>query len=257
MPSDEATFRNNQGISLLQEARYGAAIKELFAGLNLVKQLLAENNHHATCNDDDANYDDEEGEAMETQEDSEEDPSRSLVDHDDLCFVPSQTPSRNAAKGELFAFQCPLLVQAPPPTSTSTDRPHTYHVKLSFVLLYNLALAHHLSALESDVPSNKKLRKALSLYELAYTVQVTEDMPLTIVQTMAIVNNLGHVHALLGSIDQSEHCFQHLLSTILMVNDCAGGMQGQETTIVPHMDGFVSNVLNLMLEHGTPSAPAA
>jgi hypothetical protein len=79
--------------------------------------------------------------------------------------------------------------------------------------LYNLALCHHLSALstsESSAASEKKLQRALSLYELAYTITMTEDIQPTVLQTIAIVNNNGHIHDMLNNVEISRQCFENI-----------------------------------------------
>ena len=126
---------------------------------------------------------------------------------------------------------------------------YAFFVKLSFIQLYNLALTHHLCALSRPNPE-PFLRKALSLYELAYTIHVSEDVELTILQSMAIVNNLGQLHSKLNDFEKSQQCFENLLTTLMFVKDC--GEQDSQ-----HMlDGFLSNVMSLILCSPKP-APAA
>jgi hypothetical protein len=103
--------------------------------------------------------------------------------------------------------------------------------------LYNLALCHHLHALNSKDGTKAKLEKALALYELAYTLLFTEDTQATVFQQMAIINNIGHIHAILQNVECSRQCFENLLSTIMCVKDC-----GEEDEMVD-IDGFLWNAL--------------
>lgn len=144
-----------------------------------------------------------------------------------------------------FVFKEPIMV-----LPQSLIQPgYTFYVKLSFIQLYNLALSHHLCALSKTNPE-PFLRKALALYELAYTIHVSEDIELTILQSMAIVNNLGHLHKELDDLDKSRQCFENLLTTLMFVKDC--GEQDSN-----HMlDGFLSNVMPLILVGSKPAAAA-
>jgi tetratricopeptide (TPR) repeat protein len=145
---------------------------------------------------------------------------------------------------EPFTFRSPIYI----PSYATDHTSFTYYVDSSFMLLYNLALTHHLSALSGN-NSQKRLRKALSLYELAYTIQMTEDIQLTFLQSMAIANNLGQIHTALGDEEKSRQCFQHLLSSIMFLNESG------DRDSVEQMDGFIANIMPLILMGS--SAPAA
>lgn len=212
---------NRSGIEHLEASNYDGAIRDFSKGLGMVKQVLAlhedqdEMDCHATC-----------------------------PQHEECFYFAHRClPQHSSGKGP-FIFCSPIVVSEQSDELTSFQ----FYVHMSYVLLYNLALSHHLSGLGNG--SLKRLQKAQSLYELAYTVQMTEELQLSVMQTMAIVNNLGHLHTILGSEEKSEQCFQHLLSTIMFVNDCG------EQEAVQQMEGFIANVMPLILKQ-TASAPAA
>jgi hypothetical protein len=66
---------------------------------------------------------------------------------------------------------------------------------------------------------------------------------------MAIANNLGQIHTALGDEEKSRQCFQHLLSSIMFLN------QSGDRDSVEQMDGFIANIMPLILMGS--SAPAA
>jgi tetratricopeptide (TPR) repeat protein len=125
-------------------------------------------------------------------------------------------------------------------------------VEASIAIMFNLALAHHLNALYC--PSNRTastLEQAIALYELAYTVHMQEDVELSIEFTMAIINNLGHIHRLLGDEEKASQCFRHLLSTILFLRSYGGGHSDSNCC---HTDTFVYSVSYLILRDVTAAA---
>jgi len=124
---------------------------------------------------------------------------------------------------------------------------------ISYVVLYNLALAYHLkAAFETNHTLQRSiLRKALTLYEHAHHVLKNQDFDLTLTHTMALTCNLGHIHHLLGDSHKAKLCFQHLLSTLLYVVDSGEALKINGGKL----DGFFRNVMPLVSR--TPSAPAA
>jgi hypothetical protein len=93
----------------------------------------------------------------------------------------------------------------------------------------------------------KKLRKALLLYELAYAVLSTEDIQATVFHQMAIVNNIGQIHAILQNVECSRRTFDDLLSIIMLVKDqqvmLVKDQEVSEEDYGQDMDGFLSNTL--------------
>lgn len=133
--------------------------------------------------------------------------------------------------------------------------------ELSVVLMFNLALSHHLRAI-SSVGSNSKscessnqiFKQAVSLYELAYEVQMQEDVELSVECTMAIVNNLGHIHRRLGNQEKSTKCFSHLLSTLLFVHSSTRDEAEDMQLSLASTEGFVQSVSHLILKKQVAAA---
>jgi hypothetical protein len=127
-------------------------------------------------------------------------------------------------------------------------------VTLSLIITFNLALAHHLSALSTFTGSQKSkkcketFQKILHLYELAYRWQIEleedrlkkqriqdqqqlqdsyqllppslqlEASPVSSLRfNMIISNNLGQIHQLVKNEAKHRRCLEHLLATIMFV----------------------------------------
>jgi tetratricopeptide (TPR) repeat protein len=227
----EAKCLNNEGIHYINKGNYEEAMKLISKGLSLVKQVLLVQDRPTKTDSYNMNMDENETLPCEFLELDPEDPSAALIE---------------ASRGNKpFIFSSPIYVPSDVNQAVTLQNLGT----LSFILLYNLALTHHLSAIDGQL-CLKKLQKALSLYELAYTLQMTEDIELSMLQTMAIVNNLGQIHTALGNQDQSQSCFEHLLSTIMLLKDYG------DRESVDSLDGFILNCMPLILV-GEASAPAA
>lgn len=122
---------------------------------------------------------------------------------------------------------------------------------LSYVILYNLALSYHLRAMDEEEENLQVacLEKALTLYEHAHHILSSQEIDVSLLHTMAIASNLGHIHHVIGDERRAEMCFQHLLSTILYIVDCGEGGK------IECLDGFFRNVMPLICQPS--SAPAA
>ena len=137
----------------------------------------------------------------------------------------------------------------------------------STIIIFNLALAFHLSALgittatssssSSNCHNNNKnkalarLTKALKLYELALTLQEQEKIQGNALFTLATVNNMGVIQRSIGESDkQARDYFEFLLSNLLPMFAGIG-----KEDIFP-LTAFFSNAINV-LNSRSHSAPAA
>lgn len=233
-----ATSLNNEGISQLEANNFEAATASFSRGLSMVKRTLASNNWENKSSGplNASQVPVEDNFACQFHKLQGNVSTMDFEENDDQDVISAEVG---------FVFQEPIMVLPRSLESTS----YADLVKLSFIQLYNLALSHHLCALKRSNPE-PVLRKALALYELAYTIHISEDVELTVLQSMAIVNNLGHLHKQLNNIEKSQQCFENLLTTLMFVKDC--GEQDSHKVL----DGFLSNVMSLIL-CGSKPAPAA
>ena len=87
------------------------------------------------------------------------------------------------------------------------------------ILVFNLALAYHLQAIEGSAEKNPcGIRKARSLYELALGMQVESGIVLlNVSQTLAIINNCGQIYRLLKRKRRAENTMRSFAKKIAMV----------------------------------------
>jgi tetratricopeptide (TPR) repeat protein len=161
-----------------------------------------------------------------------------------------------------FVYRRPILVN-----KQCIEEMHDMGITLSLILIFNLALAHHLNVIDtssssSSMKSNnlKALHQALQLYELAYQLHVdyiqqsesgsesessyNDQYNRSIGSLrfiMIVSNNLGEIHRAAGNIEKHTLCLQHLLSAIMyMVDSNLVVLDSKE------MDGFYQNVSPVM-----------
>jgi hypothetical protein len=173
-------------------------------------------------------------------------PLCSFLSTDSSCFLKSV---RNDSQHTIF--RSPIFLNQPLPLTNSL-----FYEKISYVIVYNLALAYHLKAMTSQLSRRMifiTFERALRQYENALCVLMgSPEIDFSILHTLAIVCNLGHLHCVLGNKERSDLCYQNLLSTMIYLVD-GGEVDTIEGTIP--LDGFFSNVMPLI--SNMSSAPAA
>lgn len=113
-------------------------------------------------------------------------------------------------------------------------------------IIFNIALAHHLSAIYGDGVGGRRvfLSKACALYSVAYNGAIQEGASSLL--TLASLNNLGHTYRALGNHLMADQCFRHLLSALLFLGSNGGTNFWEE---------FLESVWYLIPnEHGAPAA---
>lgn len=197
----------------------------------------------------------------------------------DQCIRQARLPAVLSIVSPLDAF----MASAPPAThqcySEDSDKPETYNlihrraiqlppclsndyysrVVVSVAIIFNLALAHHLFALEQAPGSSKSetmLRKALKFYECSFIIlraQHHAKTPKGSLLLMATINSSGHIHIILGEEEHAGTCFRNLFSTLT----CLGYRGGQEEGgHGPALEVFFRTTSQYLVRDG-PSCPAA
>ncbi|KAG7348765.1 tetratricopeptide repeat protein [Nitzschia inconspicua] len=142
--------------------------------------------------------------------------------------------------------------------------------KVSTMLIFNSALAHHTMALQLEDNLTKRrdcLSKARDLYNLAYSIPQREqeheiiDPSLFPLFVQSILNNLGKCYAFLDDTENSVECFELLLESIcLFQQDCGGdssSVELEDNFCKDHFSTlFFNNTLFLILKD-PGVAPAA
>jgi hypothetical protein len=94
-------------------------------------------------------------------------------------------------------------------TESGVTRSFCHH--MSGIFLYNIGLAHHLEALQRG--NSQLLAKALDFYSMAHlAIRADQTTPLEIqaqllnLGELAIVNNIGHIHAYFRNLEATRLC---------------------------------------------------
>lgn len=135
-----------------------------------------------------------------------------------------------------FIYSQPLRI---PPHSLN----HPMGASFSLLVTFNLALAHHLSAIQEvdEEYRRRTITKSLKLYELAYKCQ-TEKGVNSLTFAMIMANNVGEIHRVSKNQQKHEKCLQNLLETMMYMIVVNYGETGVE------MDGFFKNTSSLILQ---------
>lgn len=257
-----AASMNNQGIQLMESGNFFQAISIFNRSVSILNQALA-------CGDNESCVDGS-SDCFGCNPDSGQVENRLTP----LCpfrkLHQELSPSTRSEKDEVFdynnarfVFKNPILVPSSLVMGLTCCKMHL--VKLSFIQLYNLGVAHHLFATSSSSEAASKrqcLQKALSLYELSYNIQLMENdyIQLSALQVLALVNNIAQIHAALDHVDDVQQSLQTLLGTLILVqhkNNSNNSCEEDENNDRDEFDGFWANVQSLIFRKGSPPAPAA
>jgi tetratricopeptide (TPR) repeat protein len=172
----------------------------------------------------------------------------------DSCMVRTRPEINDRSNGDIdvdkqdsgyYIYRTPMQV-----SSTMKVSSYEESVIMSVMIMFNLALAHHLSGLDEGCEhSHSQLQKAVKLYEYAYNMQRDEHLVNNTFFTMATLNNLGQIYQTMKASDIAEKFFQQLLSTLMFVVDCREG-RGKFSGL----EGFFQNTTHLVLHLGPAKA---
>ncbi len=157
--------------------------------------------------------------------------------------APSVYPSRQGLNNDDklnsnsgFIYGKPICI--PSSYADNTEFRHS-DVLLSSIVIFNLALTHHISAImqyhevqqQTQTPQGivafkrrlSILKKAAKLYELAIQLQEEHaaiDGPESCSKLffLSCINNLGNTFRLLGDLPSSDKIYQHLLTMLIYLN---------------------------------------
>jgi tetratricopeptide (TPR) repeat protein len=138
--------------------------------------------------------------------------------------VPDDTMTGDDDSSEDYIYRKPITIAV----TSAINAGYDIHVTLSAIIIFNLALAHHLSGMFLKYDANRNsenLEKAVTLYSLALQVVVAEQRRLASDVTMfllAIFNNIGHIHKTLGETKVANSFFERMLITLLYLSECQG-----------------------------------
>ena len=199
---------SNRGVELMTRGEFSPALQALTASLSHIKKSLQE---AATVSSS----------AAETVISSQPSSSQLSTTSVEILHLPlnvSLEQHRDVSQG---IHASATVIQVIPKDSSSPLGVVTNEMcnSISSIVIYNLALLHHLIGISSSITTTQRggaLTKAVRLYEHSYRLHMNDQcsVPDTL-RAMSILNNLAHVNSLLNETDKADLCWQKLLSLLL------------------------------------------
>jgi hypothetical protein len=156
-------------------------------------------------------------------------------------FKKQHQPVSSASCDEGFIYRNPIRV-----IPDASEHGHRMGMTLPMIVIFNLALAQHLKAIQEKETTKHRLQNVMQLYEMAYRWQLEEhgaSLLASLRFTMVISNNLGEIHRAVNNHTKHEMCLQHLLSTMMFAVDSL-----HENDHSLDLDGFLRNASRLILQ---------
>jgi hypothetical protein len=122
---------------------------------------------------------------------------------------------------------------------------------MSAIMLYNMALTYHSSAVRTG--TTRKLHRALKLYRMSFRVlQENSDISCDMVDLLllALINNMGFIYSHFYDWDEMKKSHEVLHSLFMSTCDISNGLKAKEYT-------FFSYVISPDYQLSSVSAPAA
>jgi hypothetical protein len=126
--------------------------------------------------------------------------------------------SQSATPDNIFSFYNHAFVFGfRPNTATGTPQQETHFKMLTTVLVFNMALTHHIKGLVDEHNSSKYLRKAIRLYRLATTSSwLTHQGGFHDLHALELAswNNVGYIYSHFSEHENAMKCRMHLYQNL-------------------------------------------
>ena len=257
---------NNQGVLYLQHGKYDQAVASFSESLFLSKQLINAMRRSVVGDDGDI----EDGCMQSSPYQQHHYQHRP---HCQFAAAPSQPQQQGIFNKKSFLVTTPIEIHEGYSTLCGVSAgcednelsaaPIQCYIRMSFIVMFNLAITYHLGALHSDnavsheqtsLYDEEHLSKAQKLYELAYCISTQENVEISAYYTISIVNNLSQIHAMVGNMQDSQLCCENLLASLVYLKESGAAMD--KALGMDHIEGLYSNVMHLVLTNHQV-APAA
>lgn len=247
---------NNDGVSMVERGAYNEATESFVNVLESLKPFIPrpgiasylthESVVSKTCGVNEGESSPvSSGSQDQLLEDSQQGP-RSNSDKFQSNYPPPAPPSLSSERH--FVFRDPIEI--PVDVITKVTQPSTRLViKFVVVAMYNLALASHLRALETNDASI--LRRAKKVYELAFQMHLEESCDVTLLYSLAVMNNLALIYHTMGDEERSKTYFKNMLATMMYLQE------SDEAKTIRQWEGLFSNVMDMMFKEQVVAASAA
>jgi hypothetical protein len=268
LAQEQARELNEQGCFSIEVGHYDRAIVLLTEALNTIETMRLPCSRHRftsscgldVCMEYTQSYNNLVNHGVRTATSSSAE--KSTIDAKHVDDVP-------AATNNGFIYKQPFRI---PQQAISEGR--SLGQTLPLVVVFNLALAHHLKAISKSNGANlssrcrEHLENILHLYEMAYHWHIEQERARpsspssglsSLKLIMILANNLAQIHLAVHSMTKYRLCLQHLLSTMMfMVDGLQFSPQSRPATdaLFPPMelDGFLRNASCLFLRDQAAAA---
>jgi hypothetical protein len=181
-PNNTLTRLHDEAMSYFVKEMYGEALTIFAEAFSLIHRYLQQDNQY---------------------------PQTELEQNQTSIPVYSRRARRYESLREKFLI-LPNPLEPPDNSRFSLDQ-------FSFITLYNVTLCTHLTAMTSR--SRQQLQKSLQLWEMIYSLQWRDGLNLESVHTLAILNNMGQAHRLLGNEASSTKCYQNIERALTVLRE--------------------------------------
>lgn len=233
-PSILVQTLNQKGVYCIDTGRYDRAISFLIRAMEVSKQ----DQRQPACNCEHCSLE----ACIEYSHSLVQEPSEMAVDEEDHCdFVQQFCSHDKNDDDEGYLYRIPIVTK---PESMG----HSMGTIMPKIVTFNLALAHHLKAIEEN-KNNFKI--AVRLYQLVYQTELKEKSKASFFFALVAANNLADVHGRLNNARKQQQCLQFVLSAIMLMGYDINSRNREYCKV--ELDGFVRNAASLIL---TPSCAA-
>lgn len=252
------TQQNNDAANLIDIGSYKAALAILSQALATV-QMELNNNNNSSSSSSSSSVDDTD-EQQETssaeryiinsyhQQQSPSEQHQEQEQRNKMSIVVDQFEEQDYYEEDKdFIYRRPIR--------TVSDIPQEEEMYvMSVILVFNMALTHHLIGLRTNNKSNeeqKQLRGALKLYELVFCMQMKSDvLCMSTTCTLALMNNSAQIYKSINRQRKATKYFKHLLSSLMMM------VEKGEADTLQELDGFLYNVTSrfILTKRAAPAA---
>jgi hypothetical protein len=246
---------NNEGVSLVEHGTYKeatesfanvlACLRPLIPGPGISSYMTDESTASTSCDAHHGASPVSSG-PPESQQNDISPTDTNTYDKFQYTNPPPATPSPSCESH--FIFRDPIEI--PVDVIVRVAHPSTRLVmKFVVVAMYNLALASHLHALESN--DSEILRQAQKLYEFAFQMHLDEACDVTLLFSLAVMNNLALIYHARGYEERSKSCFSKMLTAMMYLQE------SDEAKSIRQWEDLFSNVMDMMFKEQVVAASAA
>ena len=252
-----AILKNNEAVYCLETGDYARAVSTLATALQFMKQALKERKNSLDDNVQSSSSSSCCDSSTQAGGGVRSVPSGPLV-----VASPATTAETYSLEGNKYLYKFARRITEVEGNFDTAEANN----ELSVVIVFNLASAHHLTAVTCHPIIGSplrlgNLRKACTLYEHGYQLTVNAQRFVDPTRAMALLNNLAMCHLELNNRIHADKCWSLLLSLVAYLTY---GTPGGGPSLSPnsHQDeneifaGFMDNVSHLILSTAVTS-PAA